>query len=84
MNLIALAKLAFDLGAIEDVTQLTEDAITLDGYYNKALSGWTPTQLTMDDLNAIIPALSRTAIVLGQLWHEQAKQADVLAALKGL
>lgn len=34
MNLIAIAKVAFEAGAIEDPTQLTEDAISLDGYYN--------------------------------------------------
>ncbi len=84
MNLIAIAKVAFEAGAIEDPTQLTEDAIALDGYYNKALNGWTQAQLTEADLDVLIPAISRTAIVLGQLWHDKTKHQDVLNALKGL
>lgn len=83
MDLIDIARVAFDAGKIEDPSQLTEDGIALDAFYTKIKGGQLST-VTEADLDAVIPALSRTFIVLGNLWSNKAKHAEILAAIRSL
>lgn len=84
MNIIALAKLAYDMGGIEDPGQLASDGLALDQLYEQEQKGLNLSALTEAELNTVIPALSRTFIVLGDLWANPAKRQDIINAVKGL
>lgn len=81
---IALAKVAFAAAQKEDLTQLVPDVLTLWSAEQKIAAGALPESFTEDDLNSIIPAFSRTGIVIGDIWGDTSKRATIMAALKGL
>lgn len=82
---VALAEVAFDGAKVEDVVQLTKDGLTLWSAYSKLTTPNASLDVFSEtDLDGIIPALSRSGIVLGDIWGDETKRATVMAALKGL
>lgn len=84
MNLIALAKVAYDAAGVEDVGQLTKDGLVLDQLYEKEKSGLNLGDLTEAELDEAIPAIGRVMEVLNALWKVPSKRKDIINAVKGL
>jgi hypothetical protein len=84
INPIPIVELTIDGAKVEDVTQLLKDTWTLITTLREITAGKDIGTLTEAELDTIIPAISRTGIVLGDIWGVQANRPTIMQALKGV